>query len=101
MRHPALLTLLLAGAFSASGQVPYDLQVNTPGTTPGMDTILTWHATASGAILTTSPADSVSYIVRRYAPDGQPVWSRKVSSPDLMALKPGPWYWFSGGGDGL
>ena len=41
MRHPALLTLLLAGAFSASGQVPYDLQVNTPGTTPGMDTILT------------------------------------------------------------
>ena len=101
MRHPALLTLLLAGAFSASGQVPYDLQVNTPGTTPGMDTILTWHATASGAILTTSPADSVSYIVRRYAPDGQPVWSRKVSSPDLMALKPGPRYWFSGGGDGL
>ena len=38
IRHPALLTLLLAGAFSASGQVP-DLQVDTPGTTAGMDTI--------------------------------------------------------------
>lgn len=94
----ALSIAVLAPAFA---QLPFHVMLNSPGQTPGMDTVLTWHATASGAFFTTSPSDSVGYTVRRYGSDGQPVWSRKVSSPDLMQLQPGASYWFSVGGDGM
>ncbi len=101
MARLACFVLLIAAVAPSHAQLPFHVVLNTPGQTPGMDTVLTWHATASGAFFTTSPSDSISYTVRRYGPDGQPVWSRKVSSPDLMQLLPGASFWFSMGGDGM